>query len=81
MKSNELKKAVSEQGNELGSKNEEATKPENNTLPSNPDMEKPIFENEEIIEEAGKPKAALAPSIQDDEKSKELEKAVKSIFF
>ena len=63
VKSNELKKAMSEQGNELRAKNEEATKPETNTLPSNPDVEERNFENEEKIEEAGKPKAALAPSV------------------
>ncbi len=32
----------------------------------------------EKIREAGKPKGALAPSFQDDEKSNEIEKAVKS---
>ncbi len=37
-------------------------KPKTNTLPSNPDVEECNFENEEKIEEAGKPKAALAPS-------------------
>ncbi len=38
-KADKLKKATTEQGNELGAKNEEATKPETNTFPSNPDVE------------------------------------------
>ncbi len=44
-KSNELKKILSEQENELGTKNKVAAKPENNTLPSNPDMEERKIEN------------------------------------
>ncbi len=72
VKSNELKKAVSEQENELRAKNEVAAKLETNTMPSNPDVEECKIESEEKIEEAKKPKAALPPPVQDDEKSKEL---------
>ncbi len=67
---------MSEQGNELRAKNKVAEKKETNTLPSNPDMEEQKIENEEKIKEPGKPKAALAPSVEDDdEKSKESQKA------
>ncbi len=73
----------------MGAKNEVAAKPETNALPSKPDEEKSEHMKEAAIEqkiesvekigEAGNPKAALAPSIKDDEKSNELEKSVKSI--
>ncbi len=66
---------MSEQGNELRTKNEVAAKPETNTMTSNPDVEECTIESEEKIEEAGKLKVALAPPVEDNEKSKELEKA------
>ncbi len=64
---------MSEQGNELGDKNEEATKPETNTLPSNPDEEESELMKESLTEmkkeigekhdKAGKPTAALTPLV------------------
>ncbi len=86
MKSNELKKAMSERGNDLRAKNEEATKPETNTLPSNPDVKESELMQELLTEmkkeiggkhnTAGKPTAALKSSLLDNEKSKELKMVV-----
>ncbi len=77
-----------EQENELGAKSKEVIDSETKHLPSKSDEEKSEHMKEAAMEhkiesvqkigEAGKLKAALAPSIQDDEKSKELEKALKS---
>ncbi len=72
----------------MGAKSKEATDLETIPLPSKPDEEKSEnlkeeaikrqIKNVEKIGEAGKPKAALAPSIKDDKKSKELLIDVKS---
>ncbi len=74
-----------EQKSELEAKTELASNPEINALPLNPDeMESEHLkeaatelksESAETDEEAGK-KAGSTPSVQDDEKSNELEKVV-----
>ncbi len=58
VKSNELKKAVSDKGNELRAKNEVAAKPETNPL-SLTEMEKEIGVKHE---KSTKPTDALTPS-------------------